>query len=346
VSFNELIDMYENHELVIAPEYQRLFRWSRGKQSRFIESLVLEMPVPPIYVIENREGGVYELIDGLQRVSSYIHFVKGHPTDRAQGSLILDECDVVPELNSMTYGTLPRALEIKLKRSFIRMEVLRKESDPRLRYYMFKRLNTGGESLSEQEIRNCTIRLLDSRFNDFIIDLSGDQNFRSCIANLSEEKEKQKYDQELVLRFFAFKNWRQEYRHDVGDFMTEYMERVTDGSVQFDFEMERATFQRTVEVLNASIGPDAFAAVNERGKFISKFLIYHYEAVMLGLQPFVHTLDPTNADQMVKLSQVLTEAKLNKDFQQITKGGGRNRPLALNERVGFIQDALQRHFVP
>lgn len=73
VSFNELFDMFENEELSIAPDYQRLFRWDEEKQSRFIESLILEMPVPPIFVIETDEG-VYELIDGLQRISSYLHF--------------------------------------------------------------------------------------------------------------------------------------------------------------------------------------------------------------------------------------------------------------------------------
>lgn len=72
LSFNELLDMYESGELDISPDYQRLFRWTEGASSRFIESLLLEMPVPPIYVVET-ETGVYQLIDGLQRFSSYLH---------------------------------------------------------------------------------------------------------------------------------------------------------------------------------------------------------------------------------------------------------------------------------
>jgi hypothetical protein len=87
ISFNELLDMYRDEELIIDPAYQRLFRWSEGAQSRFIESLVLEMPVPPIFLIE-RQDNVYELIDGLQRISSYLHFrgalteMKGSPSSR------------------------------------------------------------------------------------------------------------------------------------------------------------------------------------------------------------------------------------------------------------------------
>ena len=159
VSFNELFDMYQSKELIISPEYQRLFRWPETKQSQFIESLILELPIPPIYVIEV-EDGIYELIDGLQRISSYFHFRGIHPSepDGVQRYLTLQGCDVLPELNGTTYEHLPQAIQIKLKRHFIRMEVLRRETDPQLRYHMFKRLNTGGELLSPQEIRNWEVR--------------------------------------------------------------------------------------------------------------------------------------------------------------------------------------------
>ena len=80
VSFNELYDMYKDGELTIAPDYQRLFRWEEEKQSRFVESLILEMPVPPIFVIETQDG-VYELIDGLQRISKLSSF-QGRKTGR------------------------------------------------------------------------------------------------------------------------------------------------------------------------------------------------------------------------------------------------------------------------
>lgn len=137
VSFNELYDMYENEELIIAPDYQRLFRWEPEKQSRFIESLILEMPVPPIFVIETDEG-IYELIDGLQRISSYLHFRGIKFGDKTEEStpLELSGCDIVPDLNGYTFETLPKTLQIKLKRSFVRMEVIKKESESSLKYHM------------------------------------------------------------------------------------------------------------------------------------------------------------------------------------------------------------------
>ena len=129
ISFNELLGMYEDGELVVDPEYQRLFRWSEGKQSRFIESLLLELPLPPIFVIE-LEDGKYELIDGLQRISSYLHF-RGvlHEIKKEDGThceLKLSECDIVENLNNHTYQKLPTALKLKLKRNFIRVEVLKR----------------------------------------------------------------------------------------------------------------------------------------------------------------------------------------------------------------------------
>lgn len=341
LSFNELLDMYENQELIISPEYQRLFRWSEGSQSRFIESLILEMPVPPIFVIELEEG-VYELIDGLQRISSYLHFRGKLPT--REGSLVLVDCDIVPELNSLTFDNLPKALEIKLKRNFIRVEILRKESDQRLRYYMFKRLNTGGENLSEQEIRNSTIRLLDNEFNNFIIELSQNEDFKECIENLSEEKVEQKYDQELVLRFFAFKNYRDKYVHDVRDFLTEYMEAASDPDnkkIIINYVEEKRVFNKTFKILKKSLGNQSFSGINKQGNLVSRFLIYHFEAFCIGIQSYLDNLDENNDEQMDKLSILFKGIKSDIEFKSITTGGGKNYAKPLNQRINFVEEKLR-----
>ena len=130
ISFNELLDMYETGELNIRPDYQRLFRWTEGQRSRFIESLLLEMPVPPIFVIEETDGK-YQLIDGLQRISSYLH-LRGKlnaqhldPPITPGSMLVLSDCDIVQELNGLTYNDFPASLQIRVKRAFILVEVVR-----------------------------------------------------------------------------------------------------------------------------------------------------------------------------------------------------------------------------
>ena len=263
ISFNELADMVKEGELDISPDYQRLFQWSEGARSRFIESLLLEMPVPPIYMVEEEDNRKL-LIDGLQRLSSFLHF-RGmlnaphlRPAAVSMGDkLVLQDCDIVPELNGKTYDDLGLALQIKLKRSFVRVEVIRKGSNTKFKYHMFKRLNTGGEALTAQQLRNCTIRLLDSTFNDFIIKLADDnKDFRTCTSTISDEQIYGAYDKELVLRFFALKNWMPQFKHDVADFLTDYMEAVSDpdNELTFDYLAELGIFNKTFEVLNKALG--------------------------------------------------------------------------------------------
>jgi hypothetical protein len=350
LSFNELLDMYSNDELQIDPNYQRAFRWSSGKESRFIESLILGMPIPPVFVIE-LEDGKYELIDGLQRLSSYFHFrgaLDLESFDRAikKGEeLILSDCDIVSELNGLTHSSLPSAMQIRLKRHFIRVEVIRKESDQRLRYHMFKRLNTGGENLSEQEIRNCTVRLLGNgdTFMKFLIDLSRNAEFLICTQNLTEESKQQRFDQELVLRFFAFKNWREKYTHDVADFLTDFMEEVSDPirKSQFDYEQEGELFRKTFRILTATLEDRAFGWVNKAGNIVRGFAVYHFEAFTLGIQPYLDSIDVTDEAIVTKFRNLFEDIKRDKAFIAITSGGGRNSIGALEKRVGFVDQRLK-----
>src|SRR4051812_23892314 len=110
---------------------------------------------------------------------------------------------------------------------------------------MFKRLNTGGEQLTEQEVRNCTIRLLGNDFNDFLIRLTQEQSFKDVIASLSESSKETMGDVELVLRFFAFKNNLDNFVHGIGEFLTEYMQAVTEKAIPFVYADEELLFKKT-----------------------------------------------------------------------------------------------------
>ncbi len=340
VSFNELFDMYKSKELIINPDFQRLFRWSEGKQSQFVESLILELPIPPIYVIEV-EDGIYELIDGLQRISSYLHFRGKHPSvpEGTERVLVLAECDVLPMLNGLTYDSLPQAIQIKLKRHFIRMEVLRRESDKHLRYHMFKRLNTGGELLSPQEIRNCTIRLLDNTFNEFLKRIVKDPDFETCMTQLTDEKREQMYLEEYALRFFAIKNDQARYEKDIGDFLTEYMESIADPvkSTPFDYTVEESTFKTTFRVLSEALGETAFSGVNKQGTPMGYFSSLHFEALTLGIQPHLKRLKVADTAKKDEFKNALQDLKRDAAFQALTKGGGKNYAAALRKRIEFVE---------
>jgi hypothetical protein len=225
--------------------------------------------------------------------------------------------------------------------------VVRKGTDPKFKYHMFKRLNTGRERLSEQEVRNCTIRMLDSRFPDFIIEMSEHDAFRSCTQALTDERRLSAFDQELVLRFFALKNRREKFKHEVSDFLTEYMEDVVDSekSKHFDYTLEKACFQKTFEALQKTLLDYSFAFANRAKTDLSVgFSIYHYEALTIGLQTLLDRIGLEDPAVVSKLKQELRAIKLDPEFMRITTGGGRNSPGPLNNRIRFVEQRLKNAF--
>ena len=300
VSFNELYDMYKNKELTISPDYQRLFRWGEEKQSRFVESLILEMPVPPIFVIET-EDGVYELIDGLQRISSYLHFRGERLGETDNDFLELHGCDIVNDLNGLTFEKLPKALQIKIKRSFVRMEVIKKESEISLKYHMFKRLNTGGELLSAQEIRNCTVRLLGSSGIDFLEECSKNKDFQSVIKRIAPDKRKTRYDQELILRFFAVKNDMENYKYPVTEYLTRYLEKITTGEISFDYKKEKNIFEQTFRYINENWGEEAFSGKTVNGTIKNEFVLYYFDGIAVSIASLIEPVIRKDcAKEMIK----------------------------------------------
>jgi hypothetical protein len=351
LSFNELLDMRRNGELNINPDYQRLFQWTDGAQSRLVESLLLEMPVPPIYVVEEADGK-YTLIDGLQRISSYLH-LRGElaaphrdPPIALGDKLRLVDCDIVADLNGKTFDDLGTALQIRLKRAFVRVEVVRKGSDSKFKYHMFKRLNMGGQTLSNQQLRNCTIRLLDPKFNDFIIELSREGVFRNTAAeSITEDQRMSAFDQELVLRFFAFKNYRNSYVHDIADYLTEYMERVSDPdsavNLPFDYDRERERFVKTFTLFDRTLGDRAFCFANKkRDNITGGFGVYHFEAFALGVQASLDQIDVEDRQLMLRLAELFRSIKFNEEFYRITTGGGKNSRGPLQARIEFVEKAV------
>lgn len=334
VSFNELYDMYKDGELAIAPDYQRLFRWDEEKQSRFIESLILEMPVPPIFVIET-ENGVYELIDGLQRISSYLHFRGEKLGDENRESLVLNGCDIVEELNGLSYDELPKTLQIKIKRSFVRMEVIKKESEKSLKYHMFKRLNTGGELLSDQEIRNCTIRLLNSDALTFIEDCSQNPDYREVIKKIGDEKIRKKEDQELVLRFFALKNDIEHYKFPVAEYLTNYLEGITTQEKPFDYIKEKEIFDKTFKIINLNLGDSAFSSITKAKNIKNDFVTYLFDGISIAIANLVDRIAVDKKN--VKIEEKVYDIKIGSELQSYKTG----TMSSLNKRIEVFKEGVE-----
>ena len=212
----------EGDDVNIRPEYQRRLRWTNKQKSLLIESLLLNVPIPPVFFFEN-DLASYEVMDGQQRLSAIKEFLSGD--FRLRGLTILSS------LNGRGYTKLPPRVRRSLDRASVSAIVLLQESQGKikkagtnrhyeLRRFVFERLNTGGKRLSAQEIRNA---VYGGRFNDLIVELSRDNVFtriwgippytKSDPNDYYEEKARQNNslykkmdDCQLVLRFFALDN--------------------------------------------------------------------------------------------------------------------------------------------
>lgn len=246
ISVKELISMVSESIIDIAPEYQRQFRWPADKQSALIESIFLGIPVPSLFMATNPDG-TWELIDGVQRLSSMIHFAGSDIGLQKIGlpdSLKLTRLDKLTALNNKIFSELPNTVQLEFLLKPIKITTLSDKSDLEVRFDLFERLNTGGIELTDQEIRSCVYR---GRFNDFIQELAKDENYNS-VVRLTKTQENDGTRQEFVLRFFAFLNNYQNFEHSVVEFLNEYMAAA---SKNFNYRQAEDVFKETFRQLAA-----------------------------------------------------------------------------------------------
>lgn len=338
LSVGEIITLHEQNELVIQPDFQRLFRWSYEQRSRLVESLLLELPIPSIFVIE-KESGVLELIDGLQRISSLLHFIStnGVPTETAP--LTLEGCDLVPELNNLKFDELPLTLRLRLKRTAIRTVIIKRQSSQFLRYEMFKRLNTGGSRLSEQDIRNVNARMMGEAGSDFynkISSCAATAQFQTTTELLPTNAIETRQNEELVLRYFAAKNFRSSFKGNVSDWLDNYMESVLVGGAQITDE-EISTFNEVFSILADKFGQHAFVKYRN-GTPLGGVAPAYFEAVTMGALSSLEqlkTMKPTEA------RKALASTVESDEFRKVTGPGANSLP-KLERRIQLIQEAFSK----
>jgi uncharacterized protein with ParB-like and HNH nuclease domain len=295
MSIGELISLYKDNELDIHPEFQRVFRWTQSQKSTLIESILLGIPLPSIFVSQ-RADGVWDVIDGVQRLSTIFEFVgifkdeKGnaYPPSKLIKTKYLPSLDEKMWESEDKENSLTHAQRINLKRSKITIQIVTKESDPSIKYELFQRLNSLGTSLSDQELRNCLLIMLNKRFYDWLDDLSNYPPFLNCIS-LSEKASDEKYQMELALRFIIFKNVNMDEMKKMKGFVT-LEEYITDKmtsfaeSDSFDYEGEMNIFKQTFDFLEKTLGEDSFKRFDiTRNKFSGRFLLSAFEAVGIGV---------------------------------------------------------------
>ena len=251
LSLRELVRMTEEEEIRIAPEFQRQFRWKEETQSALIESFLLGLPVPAIFVATNRDG-TWEVVDGLQRICTILRFmgIDAPESSRLKFStdpLRLKDLKTLDRFEGVGYSDLPRAIRLTLDRRYLRVQVLSDKSDTDVRFELFRRLNTGAVELTAQEIRTC---IFGGPFNAMLEELSSFPAYRSLLK-LQAKNQKNATAEEIALKFFAYLDRAEEFDGNVTRFLNDYMrDRAEDTNLEDDRRLFQITVSHLSEVLN------------------------------------------------------------------------------------------------
>jgi hypothetical protein len=292
MSIGELANLYRDEELDVHPEFQRVFRWSDLQKSRLIESILLGIPLPSIFVAQN-EKGIWDVVDGVQRLSTIFEFMGIFRDDTGQlvPPFRCVATEFLPELAGRTFEgsssetSLDMAQRLDFKRSKLDLKIIKRESDPRAKYDLFQRLNSYGSQATPQELRNCLLVSINKEMYEWLQRLSQDSSFVKTI-DLSEKNIDEQYDTELALRFIVLHKLDVDNLttiDNIGDFLTASLIRLTEKPASWRQE-EEEVFRRTFSIIEQQAGVDAFRKWNEgRQRFEGTFSLTSFEVIALGI---------------------------------------------------------------
>lgn len=293
MSLGEIISIYKSNELKIDPAFQRLFRWDDERKTRFIESILLGIPFPPIFVFQDKNG-VWELIDGLQRLSTLFQFTGDLKSDLEP--LVLNGTQFLPSLygkrwidsSSGADDGIGTVLQIEIKRARVRVEILKNESDIEAKFELFQRLNTGGAGLTEQEVRNSIAVSIRPALYDWLITRSNEPAFIKTTAQTETAIESQA-GVELALRFFAFRSVPYKPGLDVNEYLDSALISIAKND-DYDLTGEAAVFSTTFHYLDDALSTNSFKRWNGQA-FTGKFLMSVFEVLATGVSANLDALN-------------------------------------------------------
>jgi len=284
MSIGEIINMYKEGDLKLDPAYQRLFRWKDIQKTRFIESILLGIPIPPIFVAQKTDGK-WTIVDGVQRVSTILQLLD--MLDDKEG-LILSEAKKLPSLAGLTWCTLDPDIQRIIKRAKLGVNIILTENSIDAQYELFQRLNTGGSHLEPQEIRYCLIIMLNSGVYDKLNKLKEYPNFKNCLQ-LSDNKFEIEHHMELLVRYLIAKRNKVEFSNYFvsKDLLSDFIDNEIKNLISdkdFNLDAEIIIFKNVFDLINRTLAKDTFKKYNiDKNLFEGQFLESSYEAILPGL---------------------------------------------------------------
>jgi hypothetical protein len=292
MSIGEIVGMYDEKEIIIDPEFQRLFRWDIGQKSKLIESLLLGIPLPSIFVFE-RDDGAWELIDGLQRISSILEFMGRlrHPDAGLLAPSVLEATKYLPSLHNVVWETsdlvdlpvidqrpLDKTQQLAIRRARLGVEILKRPSDDQTKYDLFQRLNAGGTQANAQELRNCIMLMINRDYFRSVKASAERDAFRNVVSVSDEQAEKQRH-MEMAVRFLVHAHVPYDGRLDVEEYIDEGIVTLSQNG---DPAGAALLINQTFQLLNEVAGNNALRRF-QNGSHGGKVGLVGLEGIAVGV---------------------------------------------------------------
>lgn len=325
-----LVGDIDDKALIVNPEFQRLSVWDRGRKSRLIESLLLNVPVPPLFFAEEKDGSRV-VVDGQQRLRAIEEFVKGQ--------FRLSTLQVLSSLNGKRWVDLtPRQSRIIGNRT-LRCIVISANSDPDIRFEVFERLNTGGVGLNDQELRNSLYR---GPFNRLLNELATSDQWLDLLGRKRTDQRLQHH--EMILRFFTFSDRLSNYRPPLKKWLNDFMAEHRDADERAIAEMRGHFYQALAAVQTVFDPPFRRARARENGEIRWDKTLNRpvFELQMLGL---MHESPRRLHSHRTKIVEAFAELCLDEVFADAVSRAtaDRSRTRLRFERWAAVLDTLPVH---
>jgi uncharacterized protein with ParB-like and HNH nuclease domain len=325
VAYNELRScadlhrMFVQKSLIIQPEFQREIAWKPAAQTRFIDSLIKQLPIPSMCFSLDYKTQKWQVIDGLQRIWSIIRFLSGESWNLSR----LDDVDpkisgqnvsLFADPNSPLHELYTRVQNLTLPITVLRCDYSKKSHTNYL-FTIFHRLNTGAIKLNNQEIRNC---IYSGALNQLLKDLNKNKHWVK-VNRMKKDLGYRFTKEEVILRCFAFHSDRTKYKGQLAKFLNEYMETNREPTASEIAEM-RSLFERTIEIIANGVF---------RGKTPERMSVTLLECLMYGVMSNLEALEtiaPAKLQPLfetLKNHEELSELKLSEGLAKIPRVNAR-----------------------
>ena len=301
------------------PAYQREFTWEPERKSKFIESLLMGLPIPFLFFWEMDEG-ILEIVDGSQRLRTIEEFVLG--------DLRLCELESLPSVSNFRFVDLPESRQRKVCNRSIRGIVLNEHADEQARFDMFERINTGSKVANKAEVRRGALA---GPFMELVISLAALPEF-ATLAPVSDKQKNEREREELVIQFFAYGDGLNGYKDRPSEFLFNYAKHMNEIFAKKPALVGKYQ-QRFLDMLSfvQRVFPRGFRRV-VKGTATPRA---RFEAISIGSYLAMKT-----KPQLIKRHLSATELIDETEFSKITGSDGANAIARLNGRINFVRDKL------